>query len=279
MIDVTARFGIDQRHAGLAIEMAREVGELVSEDFEDRRVDLNSAYVLGTEKQPGKNVTTAPHAYDRDVGRRLHQIGGIDDVVLQVRQFADITIETGDDGGRIRVDIEMVLVYFGFRRVGDAPAERSDLSKRRHPDTRVGIPALEQRSHLLCPLGPEDAQMAVAGNFKSGVHGGYDSQGKRDGAAQAQAANVRAVPHHDPACSSDKGSDPQCSAHGIDDEQYEDAPEATERRPCKVGRIKPSAAIWQASQQKRYADATFGKRPYEGDRRDRQRHFHVILGN
>jgi hypothetical protein len=69
------------------------------------------------------------------------------------------------------------------------------------------------------------------------------------------------------------------SAHGIDDEQYEDDPEATERRPCKVGRIKPSAAIRQASQQKRYADATFGKRPYEGDRRDRQRHLHVVLGN
>src|SRR5712671_7546432 len=122
--------------------MAGEVGEFVSEDFEDRGIDFNSVYALGTEIKRGKNITTAPHADDGDFGRRLHQIGGIDDVVLQVRQFADITIETGDDGGRIRVDIEMVLVYFGLRRVGDAPAERSDLSKRRHPDTRVGIPAL-----------------------------------------------------------------------------------------------------------------------------------------
>jgi hypothetical protein len=49
MVDVAAGLGIDQRHAGLAIEMAREIGELVSEDLEDRGVDLNSAYVLGAE--------------------------------------------------------------------------------------------------------------------------------------------------------------------------------------------------------------------------------------
>ena len=43
MIDVAAGFGIDQRHAGLTIEMAGEIGELVGEHFEDRGVDLDSA--------------------------------------------------------------------------------------------------------------------------------------------------------------------------------------------------------------------------------------------
>src|SRR5450759_1026077 len=124
MVDVAAGFGIDQRNAGLAIEMAREIGELVSEDFEDRGVDLNSAYLLGAEKEAGKNVTTAAHANDSDVGRRLHQVGGIDDVVLQIGELADIAIVPGDDRGRIRVDIEVVLVNFRLRRVGEAPAGR-----------------------------------------------------------------------------------------------------------------------------------------------------------
>src|SRR5712691_12448688 len=122
MIDVAAGFGIDQRYAGLAIEMAREIGELVSEDFEDRGVDLNSVYVLGAEKEPGKNVTTTAHANDSDVGRRLHQVGSIDDVVLQIGELADIAIVSGDDRGRIRVDIEVVLVYFRLRLKGHAPA-------------------------------------------------------------------------------------------------------------------------------------------------------------
>ena len=60
--------------------------------------------------------------------------------------------------------------------------------------------------------------MTLAGNFKSGVHNGYGSQGKRDGAAEAQAADVAAVPHHDPARASGKGSDAQCRADRIDDE-------------------------------------------------------------
>ena len=95
MVDVAAGFGIDQRHAGLAIEMAGEIGELVGEDFEDRGVDLNSAYVLGAEKERGKNVTTAAHANDGDVVWRLHQVGGIDDVVLQVGELADIAVVAG----------------------------------------------------------------------------------------------------------------------------------------------------------------------------------------
>src|SRR5258708_14870436 len=176
MVDVAAGFGIDQRHAGLAIEMAGEIGELVSEDFEDRGVDLNPADAPGAEKQPGKNVTAAAHADDRDVRRRLHQVGRIDDVVLQIGELADIAIVTGDDRGGIRVNIEVVLVYFRLLRVGEAPAERIGLSKGRYSDTRVGIPALEQRSDLLSALGPGHAQMVFPGNTKPGMQAGCGSQ-------------------------------------------------------------------------------------------------------
>src|SRR5580692_2090910 len=124
MVDVAAGFGIDQRHAGLAIEMTGEIGELVGEDFEDRRVDLDPAYMFGAEKQPGKNVATTADADDRDVGGRLHQIGGIDDVVLQVGELADIAIVPGDDRGRVRVDVETVLIYLDRRRMSEAPADR-----------------------------------------------------------------------------------------------------------------------------------------------------------
>ena len=84
MVDVAAGLGIDHGHAGLAVEMAGEIGELVGEDFEDRGIDLDSADALGAEIERRKNVTTAAHANDSDVGRRLHQVGSIDDVVLQV---------------------------------------------------------------------------------------------------------------------------------------------------------------------------------------------------
>src|ERR1700720_3421598 len=191
--------------------MAGEICELVGEDFEDRRVDLNSAYVLGAENEPGKNVTTAAHANDRDVGSRLHQIGGIDHVVLQISELADVTIVPGDDRVRPRVDIEDVLVNLYLRRVGKAPAERLRLAERYHPHARVSVPALEQRSHLFGSLGPEHAQMAFAGKIKSGVHDRCGGQGQRDGAAQTQAADVSTIPHHDPARGGGKGPDPPCS--------------------------------------------------------------------
>src|SRR3978361_913456 len=106
MVDVAAGFGIDQRHAGLPIEMTGEVGELVGEDFEDRGVDLNPVNVLGAEKQSGKNIAATTDANHRDVGGRLHQVGGVDDVVLQIGQLADIAIIPGDDRGGIRIDVE-----------------------------------------------------------------------------------------------------------------------------------------------------------------------------
>ncbi len=84
MVDIAPGFGIDQRHAGLAVEMAGEIGEIVGEDFEDRRVDLDSANVFGAEQEPRQNVPTAAQPDDSDVGKRLHQIGSIVDAVLQV---------------------------------------------------------------------------------------------------------------------------------------------------------------------------------------------------
>src|SRR5260370_12893271 len=148
MVDIAAGFGIDQRHAGLAVEMAGVIGEVIGGGFEDRGSDLDPAYVLGAEKQPGKNVATTADAYDSDVGRLLHQIGGIDDVVLQVGELAEIAFVPGNDGCRIGVDIEVVLVYFCLRRTGEAPTERSALAEGRNPHPRIRIPALEQPSKL-----------------------------------------------------------------------------------------------------------------------------------
>src|SRR5580693_8314250 len=139
--------------------MTGEIRKFVREDLEDRGIDFNSADALGSEIQRGKNVTTAADADDSDVARRLHQVGGIDDVVLQVGELADIAIVPGDDRGRVRVDVETVLVYFHRRRMGKAPADRGALAKRRHPDAGIGVPALEKRPGLLNPLGPEYPQM------------------------------------------------------------------------------------------------------------------------
>ena len=64
--------------------MAGEIGELVGEHFEDRRLISMPLMRLGAEQQPGQNVAAAADADDGDVGRRLHQIGGVDDVVLEI---------------------------------------------------------------------------------------------------------------------------------------------------------------------------------------------------
>ena len=137
----------------------------------------------------------------------------------------------GDDGRRIGVDIEALLLDFHLRRAGEAPTDRSALATAGHPDARVGVPALEQRSKLLIPLGPEHAEMAFAGNVKSDMDDGCGSQDERNAAAQPLAACVAAASHDGPACASGKGSDSQCGAHRIDHEEDEDDPEASERRP------------------------------------------------
>src|SRR5580693_10683340 len=113
--------------------MTGEIRKFVREDLEDRGIDFNSADALGSEIQRGKNVATAADADDSDVARRLHQVGGIDDVVLQVGELADIAVVPGNDGRRIRVDVEVVLVYFCLGVMGEAPTERNALAKRGHP--------------------------------------------------------------------------------------------------------------------------------------------------
>ncbi len=110
---------------GCAIEMAGEIGKLVGQHFEDRRIDLDAVDMLGAEQQRGKNVPAAAHADDGDVGRRLHQIGAVDDVVLQIGELADIAVVTGDDGRRIGVDVEIVLLDLALGRVRETPAERN----------------------------------------------------------------------------------------------------------------------------------------------------------
>src|ERR1700682_1885989 len=105
----------------------------------------------------------------------------------------------GDDGTRICVDIEKVLVDFRLLRVGEAPAERSAFANTLYPHTRVSIPALEQRARLVPALGPENAQMTFAGNIESGMHRSRGRQHERDHAAQAPAAHIGVVSYHDPA--------------------------------------------------------------------------------
>src|SRR4051812_43021624 len=124
MVDVAAGFGIDHGYAGMAIEMAGEVGEFVGEDLEDRRIDLNAADALGAEKQAGENVTAATNADDGNVGRRLHQIGAVDHVIPEVGELAEITVELGDNRPRIRIDVEEALFNSGLWRVRKTPAER-----------------------------------------------------------------------------------------------------------------------------------------------------------
>src|SRR6202023_157011 len=84
VVDVAAGFGVDQGYAGRAIEMAGEIGEFVGEDVEDRGIDLDAMDTFGAEQQRGEDVAAAADADHGNVGRRLHQIGGVDDVVLQV---------------------------------------------------------------------------------------------------------------------------------------------------------------------------------------------------
>src|ERR1700694_3182451 len=105
----------------------------------------------------------------------------------------------GDDGTRICVDIEIVLVDRRLRRAGEAPAERSAFSNALYPHTRISIPALEQRARLVPALSPENAQMAFAGNIKSGMHRSRRCQRERDHAAQAPAAHIGVVSSQHPA--------------------------------------------------------------------------------
>ena len=50
--------------------MAGEIGELVGQRLEDRRIDLDAVDVLGAEKERGENVAAAADADHRNVDRR-----------------------------------------------------------------------------------------------------------------------------------------------------------------------------------------------------------------
>jgi hypothetical protein len=109
-----------------------KIGELFGKHLEDRRVDLDAPDSAGAEVQPRKNIAAASHAYNCNVGRRLNQIGGIDDVVLQVGMLADIAVKPRDDGGGVRIDIHVVLVNPGVGLVGQSPAERGFIGQFAH---------------------------------------------------------------------------------------------------------------------------------------------------
>src|SRR5437762_2714076 len=107
--------------------MAGEIGEFFGEHLKDRRIDLNAAYLLGAENQARKDVAAATDANDRDVGGGLYEVGGIDDVIFQVAEFADVAIVPGDDRPCIGIDVDVILIDPDLRRAGVSPAERSFL--------------------------------------------------------------------------------------------------------------------------------------------------------
>jgi len=96
MVDVAAGFGIDQRHAGLAIEMAGEIAELVREDLEDRGIELDAADALGAEIQRGKNVAAAAHADHGDVDVQVGDHLAYQDQLLVVLLTEEHPVGTHD---------------------------------------------------------------------------------------------------------------------------------------------------------------------------------------
>ena len=229
---------------------------------------------LAPKYSAGKNVAAAAHANDRDVAGRLHQIGGVDDVVLQVGELGDIAIIPGDHRAGARVDVEKVLVDFHLRRVGEAPAERNGVaapslsranrcSSARTMFRSAPRPWPRRRRDGFCPEAASPVWSAAA-----------MASAKAHGAAQAQGAGFPGAAHHHPAGAGGESPDPQRRADRIDHQQDEDDPETSERRAGKIGRVEPAAGVRQASEQQSDAEAAFGERHYEGRRGERQSHRH-----
>src|SRR3974390_1322129 len=99
--------------------MAREIAKIVVKYFKNGRVGFYSGYLLFTEKEGGKNVTPATYANDPDLGWRLHEVSSIDDVVFQIGELTNITVQSGYWRGRRRGNVGNALAYFGFGRMGD----------------------------------------------------------------------------------------------------------------------------------------------------------------
>ena len=254
--------------------MAGEIAELVREDLEDRGIELDAADTPGAEIQRGKNVAAAAHADHGDVVRLLHQIGRIDHVVPKVGQLAEIAGEAGDGGSCIRVDIEIMLLDRGLWLMGKSPAEREGLSNRLDAHARKRIPAFEQRAALLDSLGPDHAEMGLAGRGQSGVCAGHNSQCGGDERAPATAANVVTAANEQPAGSGRAGRDPERGADRVDQQENKDHAEASDRRAHEVGGIEPPAAERQPRQEERDADAAFGEGSHERDSGQRQNDRH-----
>src|SRR5439155_4734357 len=115
-------------------------------------------------------------ADDRYIARRLHEVGAVDDVVPEVAELAEIAVHPRDDRRGIRIDVEIVLVDPGWRRVRHAPAEWLGDAERPHPDTRKRVPAFVQGVVLQLPLGPEDTDMGTARKVEAGVKDGRGSE-------------------------------------------------------------------------------------------------------
>jgi hypothetical protein len=111
--------------------------------------------------------------------------------------------------------------------------------------------------------------MFIPGKVKPSVHCGCSGKHNRYTAYAPCSYTIRA-PDYYPTCPGGERSDPQCGAYRIDGEQCQDNSEASKARACEIGRVKPTAAEWQPSQQQRYADATFDKGYYEGKHCRRQ---------
>src|SRR5438105_6829279 len=114
--------------------MAGEIGEFFGEHLKDRRIDLNATYLLGAENQTGQDVAAAANANDGDVGGRLYEVGGVDDIIFQIAEFADVAIVVpGDDRTCIGIDIDVMLVNPDLGRAGKSPADRVFPDPLPHP--------------------------------------------------------------------------------------------------------------------------------------------------
>ena len=114
--------------------MAGEVAEFPGQDIEDGRVDLDAGDALRPEIKGGQDIPAAADADDGHIRGRLHEIGRVDDVLAEIGELAEVAVHPGDDGRRIGVDVEIVLVHRGLRRMRHAPAERRAHPERLHAD-------------------------------------------------------------------------------------------------------------------------------------------------
>ena len=108
---------------------------------------------------------------------------------------------------------------------------------------------------------------------------GGRTQRQRDGATEAQRADVAAAAHHRPARTGGHRADAERGADGIDHQQHEDDAQASDRGTGQVSRVEPATAVGHARQQQRDADAAFGQRDHEGNGGSQQRQPQMLDGD